>query len=180
MTEIDGQRAYSNKASRYQRLLLLNTSDLARPYVVDVFRVTGGTTHDYVFHGAIRWDQNWECSFPLVTNSNPYPMLEGSETWTEPASDGDTFPYYGFWRNVSSNQAPGNFQITYRDTNRVAGRDTAAVDDRRRHREQFISAPRPCRRATTRCRRISGSTGLCDPRRSSAIASRAARCRICS
>ncbi|MGN6556055.1 MAG: hypothetical protein ACTHLW_20290, partial [Verrucomicrobiota bacterium] len=43
MTEIDGQRAYSGKASRYQRLLLLNSADLARPYLVDIFRVTGGT-----------------------------------------------------------------------------------------------------------------------------------------
>jgi hypothetical protein len=116
MTEIDGQRAYSGKASRYQRLLLLNTADLARPYLVDVFRVTGGTTHDYVMHGAIRWDQTGQCSFPLVTNTSPYPMLEGSEVWSEPNSSGDSFPYYGFWRNVNSNQAPGNFQITYRDT----------------------------------------------------------------
>ncbi len=115
LTEIDGQRAYSGKASRYQRLLLLNSADLARPYLIDVFRVTGGTNHDYTLHGAIRWDQTWQCSFPLVTNPAPYPMLEG-ETWVEPTSSGSTFPYYGFWRNVSSNQAPGNFQITYRDT----------------------------------------------------------------
>jgi autotransporter-associated beta strand protein len=47
-------------------------------------------------------------------------MLEGSETW-DPTTD---TPYYGFWRNVSSNLAPGNFQITYSDTNRSLGRDT--------------------------------------------------------
>ena len=47
-------------------------------------------------------------------------MLEGSETW-DPTTD---TPYYGFWRNVSSNLAPGNFQITYSDTNRTLGRDT--------------------------------------------------------
>jgi hypothetical protein len=99
LTELDGQRGYSGKASRFQRLLLLNTVDLGKPYIVDIFRVTGGTTHDYTFHGAIRWDQNRQCSFPLVTNSNPYPMLEGSETWDLST---DT-PYYGFWRNVSSN-----------------------------------------------------------------------------
>ena len=116
VTEIDGQRAYANKASRYQRIMMLNTFDIARPYVVDVFRVTGGKTHDYVLHGSIRYDQNWECSFPLVTNASPYPMLEGSETWSEPTSSGSSFPYYGFWRNVSSNTASGDFQITYRDT----------------------------------------------------------------
>jgi hypothetical protein len=116
MTEIDGQRAYSGKASRYQRMMLLNTADLSRPYVVDVFRVTGGTNHDYTLHGAIRWDQTWQCSFPLVTNPAPYPMLEPGETWVEPTDQYQRFPYYGFWRNVSSNQAPANFQITYRDT----------------------------------------------------------------
>ncbi len=119
MTEIDGQRGYSSKASRFQRLLLLNTVDLTKPYVVDVFRVTGGTNHDYTFHGAILWDQKAQCSFPLVTNPAPYPMLEGSETW-DPVND---VPYYGFWRNVNSNVAPGNFQITYSDTS-SSHRDT--------------------------------------------------------
>lgn len=116
VTEIDGQRAYSNEASRYQRIMLLNTYDLARPYVVDVFRVTGGTMHDYVLHGSIRYDQTYECSFPLVTNTQTYPMLEPGETWIEPTSSGSSFEYYGFWRNVNSNTAPGSFQITYRDT----------------------------------------------------------------
>src|SRR5262249_910798 len=84
MTEIDGYRDYSGKASRYQRVMFLNTTDLNRPYVVDVFRVTGGTNHDYTLHGAILWDQSWQCSFPLVTNNNPYPMLEPGETWVPP------------------------------------------------------------------------------------------------
>jgi hypothetical protein len=124
LTEIDGQRGYSNKAMRYQRLMLLNSVDPVKPYVVDVLRVTGGTNHDYTFHGAIRWDQTWECSFPLVTNNSTYPMLEG-ETWFEPPDQYASFPYYGFWRGVSSNAAPqSNFQITYRDTNRGTARDT--------------------------------------------------------
>jgi len=116
VTEVDGQRIYSSRASRYQRILMLNTFDIAKPYVVDVMRVTGGTTHDYLLHGSIRFDSAYECSFPLVTNTMQYPMLEGSEVWSEPTSSGSSFPYYGFWRNVNSNQAPGNFQITYRDT----------------------------------------------------------------
>jgi autotransporter-associated beta strand protein len=120
MTEIDGQRGYSDKASRFQRVLLMNTVDLTKPYVVDVFRVTGGTTHDYTFHGAMLWNQNAQASFPLVTNNNLYPMLEGSETWDLST---DT-PYYGFWRNVNSNAVPGNFQITYADANRTTGHDT--------------------------------------------------------
>ena len=120
LTELDGQRGYSGKASRFQRLLLLNTVDLAKPYIVDVFRVTGGTTHDYTFHGAILWNQNWQCSFPLVTNNNLYPMLEPGDAAWDLSTD---TPYYGFWRNVSSNTAPGNFQITYSDAS-SSHRDT--------------------------------------------------------
>jgi hypothetical protein len=123
VTEIDGERAYSNKASRYQRVMILNTADADRPYALDIFRITGGLTHDYVLHGAIRWDQNWECSFPLTVNPAAYPMLEGSETWTEPQDEGDSFPYYGFWREVSSGAAGGDHQITYRDTTRTNPRD---------------------------------------------------------
>ena len=115
VTEVDGQRAYTNKASRYQRLLILNTSDPDRSYLLDVFRVTGGSTHDYTLHGAIRFDQTSESSFPLAPQSAPYPMLEGNETWVEPTSSGSSFPYYGYWRDVSSGRSPGDFQITYRD-----------------------------------------------------------------
>jgi hypothetical protein len=122
VSELDGSRPYANKASRYQRIMILNTVDLNRPYVVDVFRIAGGTTHDYVLHGSIRFDQSGESSFPLAANSATYPLLEGGEVWKEPASSGDSFPYYGFWRNVSSGTAPGNFQITYRDTS-TAHRD---------------------------------------------------------
>jgi autotransporter-associated beta strand protein len=120
ITEIDGQRGYSSKASRFQRLLLLNTVDLAKPYVVDVFRVAGGTTHDYLFHGAMLWNQTAQTSFPLVTNNNLYPMLESGDAAWDLSTD---TPYYGFWRNVSSNAAPQNFQINYSDTNRATGRD---------------------------------------------------------
>jgi hypothetical protein len=119
VTEIDGQRAYSNKASRYQRIMLLNTMDLDRPYVLDVFRVTGGTTHDYTLHGSIRFDQTWESSVPLTANPAQYPLLEGSETFNTTSCT----PYYGCWREVSSISPTDDLNITYRDTNRTSQRD---------------------------------------------------------
>jgi hypothetical protein len=100
VSEVDGQRAYANNASRYQRMMLLNTVDPDRPYVIDVFRVSGGTTHDYTHHGAIRFDQMGEASLPLATMPGEYPLLEGGETWSEPTGSGSTFPYYGFFRDV--------------------------------------------------------------------------------
>jgi hypothetical protein len=123
VSEVDGQRAYTNKASRYQRVMMLNTTDLARPYAVDIFRVTGGRTHDYTLHGAIRFDQTWETNVPLVADPALYPMLEAGETWVEPTSSGSSFPYYGFWREVSKGAAPGDFHVTYRDTDAAKRRD---------------------------------------------------------
>jgi hypothetical protein len=116
VSEIDGQRAYANKATRYQRVMVLNTVDPGRPYVVDVFRVGGGTTHDYTHYGAIRFDQTGEATVPLTAMPGDYPLLEGSEVWTEPTSSGSTFPYYGFFRNVQQGVGANRFQITYRDT----------------------------------------------------------------
>lgn len=116
LTEIDGWRPYANKTSRYQRMMLLNTSDLSAPYVLDVFRVTGGTTHDYTLYGSIRFDQTGESSAPLTAMSGTYPLLENGETWTEPTDSGSAFPYYGVFRNVGTGKPSGNFQITFRDT----------------------------------------------------------------
>jgi hypothetical protein len=116
VSEVDGQRAYANKASRYQRMMILNTVDPGRPYVVDVFRVAGGTTHDYTHHGAIRFDQTSEATVPLNAMPGDYPLLESSEVWTEPTSSGSTFPYYGFFRNVQQGTATNRSQITYLDT----------------------------------------------------------------
>ena len=78
-------------------------------------RVSGGTTHDYVFHGSICYDSTWENSFDLALDSREYPMLESGEIWHEPKTKYSSFPYYGLWRDVSTNQAPGDFHITYRD-----------------------------------------------------------------
>ena len=122
VSEIDGQRAYANKASRYQRMMIVNTVDPQRPYVIDVFRITGGTTHDYTHHGAIRFDQTGESSLQLAAMPGEYPLLEGAETWSEPTSSGSTFPYYGLFRNMQQGSGSNQFQITYRDTANL-GRD---------------------------------------------------------
>ena len=119
VTEIDGQRNYSNKASRYQRIMMLNSHDISSPYVVDVLRVTGGQTHDFTFHGPVRYDSTWECSFPLTPNPASRPMLAPGETWSTPSDQYASFYYYGVWQNVSNNPAPGNFQITYRDNSNL-------------------------------------------------------------
>ncbi len=114
VSEIDAQRIYSAKASRYQRIMLLNTTDIERPYAVDVFRVTGGTEHDYSLHGAMDYDSTASCSFPLNPIALTYPMLASTEqNWVAPTDHYQTFKYYGIFRNGSSATATQDFNITY-------------------------------------------------------------------
>ena len=115
ISEVDGQRAYANMASRYQRMLILNTVDPSHPYVVDVFRVAGGKTHDYTHHGAVHFDQTSEATVPLNPMPGDYPLLEGGEVWTEPSKSGSPFSYYGFFRDVQQGVATNRSQITYLD-----------------------------------------------------------------
>ncbi len=114
VTEIDGQRYYHAQASRYQRIMILNTADLTRPYVVDVFRVTGGQTHDYVRHGAINYSMTGTTTLAVTPMSGANPLLEGSEIGTYNATSGT--PYYGNFVNMSSGAIGSNFNFTYQDT----------------------------------------------------------------
>jgi hypothetical protein len=146
MTEIDGQRGDS--ARRRAAAPVAEHGDLAKPYIVDVFRVTGGTTHDYTFHVSAGIKR--QCNFPLVTNNNH--RLEGSETW-----ESRTLHY--IWRNVSSNAAPGNFQITYATP--AAPRDTVWMTVTNTHNVYLSTTPVPAR--ILPCRLISSTTGLTRP-----------------
>lgn len=149
VSEVDGQRAYANKASRYQRMMLLNSVDSDHPYVVDVFRVSGGTTHDYTLHGAIRFDQTGESTLPLTAMPGEYPLLEGTETWSEPTSSGSTFPYYGLFRNVRQGTGTEQFQITYRDTENLGRNVRLWVTGQQGSSVYLGVTPNPSRTNTT-------------------------------
>jgi len=62
----------------------MNTVDLAKPYVVDVFRVTGGTTHDYNVSMARFSEPKLAMHFSARDQQQSVSMLEGSETWDPP------------------------------------------------------------------------------------------------
>jgi len=110
----------------------MNTVNLAKPYVVDVFRVTGGTTHDYTFS----WRDALE---PNRANHLP----PGHEQQSVPDAGGERDVGFGqrcsILRLLAQREqqcCPGNFQITYSDTGTQPSRH-ASVDDGRpecRHR----------------------------------------------
>ncbi len=50
--EVDGQASYRGIVSKYNRTLVWVDVDEANSYLVDIFRVAGGSQHDYSFHAS--------------------------------------------------------------------------------------------------------------------------------
>lgn len=137
ITEVDGARAYTNTVSRYQRLMMLNASDTTRPYVLDLFRVTGGQSHDYLVHGATLFDMTapppertvpaGRSSLPLAFIDKPYPLLEGAEMFVEPPRDQE--PWYGAFRDAWSARSNGNWNVTFTATGTSNGARITMLDE---------------------------------------------------
>lgn len=115
-SEVYSKWAYPDQAQRYQRLNILNTMDPEHPYVIDLFRVEGGQTHDYFLHGSTQFDETGEASFGLVPLNKDYPLLEDGETWTDPTKESDKPNWYGMFRDISTGRSPGNWCVTFKDS----------------------------------------------------------------
>ena len=81
---VDDKRAYNGLATKYTRSLILNSIDPDAPYVIDVFEVAGGTTHDYQMRSSGQFHSTGTSS--LTTQSLPglRPLLPTGEQWVEP------------------------------------------------------------------------------------------------
>lgn len=53
VVEVEGRNAYGDPVRMYRRTLLKVQLEEGGAYVVDVFRIHGGKTHDYMLHGAL-------------------------------------------------------------------------------------------------------------------------------
>ena len=114
--------------TRYQRLQLLNTTDLSTPYLIDMFVVKGGTTHDYFLNGSTQLGQSASASLPLTVINATYPMLPSGQTYTNPVYELDKRNWYGALRQVSSGRSNGNWNVTFQDSI-GGGVKIFAVDD---------------------------------------------------
>ena len=87
-------------------------------YVVDVFRVTGGSTHDYCLHGSADADQSLACSVSLRPDPKALlppgpehrPWLDASQQGWRPVVNGVNI-LYGILDNVQS--GPGTETATF-------------------------------------------------------------------
>jgi hypothetical protein len=108
LVQVQDKGAYEGTATRYRRTLLLNTRDVDAPYLVDVFEVCGGQTHDYALHGPTIFDSVAETTLPLNALAGERPLLGPEEKWTD-----DTGKCaYGVFTNVRSGPANGDFAVT--------------------------------------------------------------------
>jgi len=65
--EADGHRAYpSDLVRRYRRTIVMVDVDEEDVYVVDIFRVGGGSVHDWMLHGPLHDDYTTTTSLPLA------------------------------------------------------------------------------------------------------------------
>lgn len=106
--------AYPQLTEIYRRLLLLVPVSQADAYLVDLFRVEGGTIHDWVLHGSADDEMTAECSLPLTAREGT--LLEPGETWTEPLGESSSLLPYGLIRQVRQAEALAPFHVTFRYT----------------------------------------------------------------
>ncbi|MHC4124099.1 MAG: heparinase II/III domain-containing protein, partial [Planctomycetota bacterium] len=75
--EVDNQKAYGTRIDgqlldRYRRMLALVKIDDHDSYVVDIFRVKGGSWHDYMLHGCL--EEEYTVTFRNSSGSTLYPQ----------------------------------------------------------------------------------------------------------
>ncbi|MGE0760639.1 MAG: heparinase II/III family protein, partial [Pirellulaceae bacterium] len=112
VAEAGGERGYPRRASLYRRMLILVPVSDTDAYVVDVFQVRGGATHDWLLHGSADADMSAECSLEM---SDPVAdLLEPGEKWSEPIGESSTFIPYGLIRDVRRATSGEPFHVTFR------------------------------------------------------------------
>ncbi|MEO6647933.1 MAG: heparinase II/III family protein [Chitinophagaceae bacterium] len=107
--ELDGRKAYPD-INEYSRTMLLIGGSDSNSYVVDIFRVKGGSDHVYSFHG------------PPGTISNHGLQLKTQETGTYAGENipkgvaAKNFPDgYSFLYNIQKDEhPPGNFMLDWK------------------------------------------------------------------
>ena len=99
----NGERGYRGTASRYRRTVLLIRTDPARPYLVDLFEVTGGKVHDFFLHGDADAPGVLETAAQMAPAPSLLPVgMKWEATRNEGESDRILEPWYayGFLRNL--------------------------------------------------------------------------------
>jgi len=117
LVDADGQRGYAaaRGTDAYRRTLLMVPVSDADAYVVDLFRVSGGSVHDWSLRGDADEDTKAACSLPLAGHRETMLAPDEQKVWRDPTIITDRYHPYGMIRDVSTAAASGGFtvDITY-------------------------------------------------------------------
>ena len=113
VVEADGERGYRQVKGLdlYRRLLVMVPVSESDAYVVDVFRVRGGSMHDWALHGDADHDTTATCTVPL--SGRRVNLLAPGEEWVEPTIEGARHHAYGMVRDVARGETDGGFEVSF-------------------------------------------------------------------
>lgn len=103
----------------YRRLLVMVPVSADDAYMVDVFRVRGGTMHDWTLEGDADRDTVADCTVPLAGNRKW--LLEEGEAWQEPTVEGSRHNPYGMVRDVQEAASGGDFEVRFAEPDGARG-----------------------------------------------------------
>ncbi len=117
VVEVDATPAYKDRCTRYRRTLVHVHPADGQDYVLDVFDVVGGTTHDYFLHGCADEDGSLTLSVPCAEAVETLvPSWGGRETYhAESDLDlaGKRYHAYGFLRDIRAGRPSGSFVASF-------------------------------------------------------------------
>ena len=114
MAAADGKFGYRKieGVDTYRRTLALIPVSDEDAYVLDVFSVRGGSTHDWLIHGDGDEDMTAEVNVEFTgTREN---MLEEGEEWVEPRDEQSKYNVWGCIRDLKTATTDGPIQTTFR------------------------------------------------------------------
>ena len=113
--EARGEAAYPELAEVYRRTMALISAGGDRDYVVDLFRVGGGSQHDWAIHGSADYDSRAAVDVPLEAyGENLLPGVKIRQPTGE-ADRGDAEgrnPSYAYFQNVSRGEADDGVTVS--------------------------------------------------------------------
>ena len=106
-----GERAYPGCAEVYERTLVMVDAPGSNTYVVDLFRVRGGSTHDYIFRSLSGNDgENFRLEFPA--GAETVRQVRGTAAGEDVAFG--TSPGLGYIKDVSRTVCDGMWSAAWR------------------------------------------------------------------
>ncbi len=135
LVSVDNAQAYPNVTNLYRRTVGMVSIDEENVYLIDVFQVEGGQTHDYLLHGSADVAQTLQANVPTSARPTLLPAgMEFTAGTSEQSSDMTDGHAYGYMTDLRSNHVDDNqiILLDYQNTEDTIGLQVftvAAADD---------------------------------------------------